>query len=108
MINKLFSCFNIGTINQTNINNYNAGIKTQLIQIKRTFDEGKIKIAFNDLCEAKNEAKNNAAFINEPSSYSLKSIISISYTANHSNNTESARIWIILSFVENEDGSILL
>lgn len=61
MINKLFSCFNIGTINQTNINNYNAGIKTQLIQIKRTFDEGKIKIAFNDLCEAKNEAKNNPA-----------------------------------------------
>lgn len=61
-----------------------------------------------------NMARNNNAFINEPSlsnepsSYSLKLIVWIAYTASHSNKAENPIIWIILSFIEHEDGSILL
>ncbi len=59
MLNKLFSFFNTGTINQTNINNYNISFKTQVSQIKRTFNDGKIKIAFDDIQEAKKECQNS-------------------------------------------------
>jgi hypothetical protein len=45
---------------------------------------------------------------NEPSAYSLKLIVWIAYTMNHSSNAENPIIWIILSVIENEDGSSLL
>ena len=59
-------------------------------------------------------ARNNNAFINEPSlsnepsSYSLKLIAWIAYTAIHSSNAENPIIWIIVSVIEHEVGSILL
>lgn len=59
MFNKIMSLFNSGTINQSNNHFYNANVETQVKQIKRTFNEGRISLAFSDLEEAKAENSSN-------------------------------------------------
>lgn len=59
MKNFLNSIFNFGDISQNNTVIINTAINTQINQIKRTFSEGKISIAFNDIYLAKEEHTSN-------------------------------------------------
>lgn len=59
MRNFLNSIFNFGDISQTNTILINTKVDTQLNLIKRTFSEGKIRIAFSDILSAKQEHVSN-------------------------------------------------
>lgn len=59
MKNFLSSIFNFGSISQNNTILISTTIDTQLKLIKRTFLEGKIAIAFNDILTAKKEYGSN-------------------------------------------------